>query len=336
VKAEEAFFQEMLQSLNEDERRRVEAWSGHYREWARTVPDPWARFDLRFIYLRWNAPADTYDRLRRTFGTWLEEQHDPRGSWPRLHEEFLALNKELADLGRGRLAEAEIDLGVEEALLRDILADPAEQTAFLVLADWLEERDDPRAQQVRLLARVRVLGRQLPLAWLEASAVPWPSLPHTYQNVGEPARRVMQLANQEAQRCNHEYLSTQHVLLGLLRRDFPVTPAALTGLGITLPATREEVERLTPAGPDVIIASKLPQSTRGKAAIDFAVEEAEALGHEVVSPEHLLLGLCRANPCNATRVLHALGVSPGAVCRRVLADLGRDSLRWLRQHPEVW
>ena len=335
MKAENAFFQEMLESLNEDERRRVDAWSRHYREWLGTQPDPWVRFDLRFTYLRWHGP-DTYDQLRRSFGAWLEEQHDPRGQLPRLHEEFLALGNELASLGRCRLPQTEIDLGVEEALLRDVLADPADQTAFLVLADWLEERDDPRARHVRLLASVRALGRRLQPAWLEASAVPWPSLPHTYQHFGEPARRVMQLANQEAQRFNHEYIGTQHILLGLLRQDFAVTPAALIGHGITLAAARAQVERLTPTGPDMVTMGKLPQSLRGKASIGFAVQEAEALGHEVISPEHLLLGLCQTSPCTAARVLDALGTSPGAVCRRVLTDLGSDPLRWLRQHPEVW
>jgi uncharacterized protein (TIGR02996 family) len=330
MKAEDAVLGELLESLNEEERRVVEQRLAYSDAWDRAQTDPWARFHFRFIVLSWNLHAATYDRLQRTFGAWLEEHHDPRS-------EFIRLHHELAGLGECQPPDSTGDAGMEPAFLRDILAHPGDETPLLVFADWLEERSDPRIGHVRLLARIRALGRELAAAWDEDFSAPLPHVPSpAYTRFRDAARKVMQLANQEAQRLNHDYIGTQHILLALLRQDFAGATAALTGLGVGLTTARQETERITPIGPDMVLMGKLPQSRRTRATIAFTLQAADALGHDGITPEHMLLGLCRAAPCVATRVLLALGVSSGAVCERVLLSLGRDPWPWLRRHPEVW
>jgi pyruvate kinase len=116
------------------------------------------------------------------------------------------------------------------------------------------------------------------------------------------ARKIMQLANQEAQRFNHEYIGTEHILLGLVKEGSGVAANALTKLGIDLRRVRLEVEKLLSTGPGVT-SGKLPQTPRAKRVIEYSMEEARNLHHNYVGSEHLLLGLLREQACVAARVL---------------------------------
>ena len=114
-----------------------------------------------------------------------------------------------------------------------------------------------------------------------------------YERFTDRARRVMQLANQEAQRFNHEYIGTEHILLGLVKEGSGVGANVLKNLGVDLRKVRLEVEKLVKSGPEMVTMGKLPQTPRAKRVIEYAIEEARNLNHNYVGTEHLLLGLLR-------------------------------------------
>jgi ATP-dependent Clp protease ATP-binding subunit ClpC len=107
------------------------------------------------------------------------------------------------------------------------------------------------------------------------------------------ARRIMQLAASEARRLNHEYISTEHLLLGLLKASRGVGVAALTNLHCDPAKVIQELERLTLPGPLPVTMRNLPQTPRASRAIEGAIEEARSLNHQYVGSEHILLGLLR-------------------------------------------
>src|SRR5262245_30923215 len=91
----------------------------------------------------------------------------------------------------------------------------------------------------------------------------------------EQAREAMHLGNREAVRFNHEYVGTEHILLGLVREGNGSACALLARLGVELRKVRLEVEKIVQAGPDVVTVSKLPQTPRAKKVIEYSIEEAE-------------------------------------------------------------
>jgi four helix bundle protein len=143
-----------------------------------------------------------------------------------------------------------------------------------------------------------------------------------YECFTDRARKVMALANQEAQRFNHEYIGTEHLLLGLALEGSGVGATALRNLGVDLAAPRTEVEKLIKSGPDVVTIGKRPQTPRAKVALECAIGEARALNHNYVGTEHLLLGLLRESEGIAAQVLMNLGLQLGQVRNEVLRLLG--------------
>src|SRR5437763_6691573 len=111
-----------------------------------------------------------------------------------------------------------------------------------------------------------------------------------YERFTDRARKVMQLANQEAQRFNHEYIGTEHILLGLIKEGQGVAGHVLKNFAIDLDTVRQEVEKIVRPGPDLVTLGKLPQTPRARSAINYAIEEARNLNHNYVGTEHLLLG----------------------------------------------
>ena len=107
------------------------------------------------------------------------------------------------------------------------------------------------------------------------------------------ARKVMQLANQEAQRFNHEYVGTEHVLLGLIEEGGGVAANVLQNLGIDLAKVRREVEKIIQPGPWPVGTENLPRTPRAKKVMEYALEEAHGFQHNYIGTEHLLLGLIR-------------------------------------------
>src|SRR5882762_773040 len=143
-----------------------------------------------------------------------------------------------------------------------------------------------------------------------------------YERFTDRARKVMQLANQEAQRFNHEYIGTEHILLGLIKEGSGVAANVLKNLDIDLRKIRLEVEKIVQSGPDMVTMGKLPQTPRAKKVIEYSIEEARNLNHNYVGTEHLLLGLLREQEGVAAQVLMNLNLKLDEVREEVLNLLG--------------
>ncbi len=139
-----------------------------------------------------------------------------------------------------------------------------------------------------------------------------------YERFTDQARKVMALANHEAQRFNHEYLGTEHILLGLVKEGFGVGANILKNLHVDLSKVRLEVEKFVKSGPETVTMGKLSQTPRAKKVIEYAIEEARNLNHNYVGTEHLLLGLLREKSGVAVKVLMNLGLSLNQVREEVL------------------
>jgi ATP-dependent Clp protease ATP-binding subunit ClpC len=149
-----------------------------------------------------------------------------------------------------------------------------------------------------------------------------------YERFTDRARKVMQLANQEAQRFNHEYIGTEHVLLGLVKEGSGVAANVLKNLDVDLRKIRLEVERIVQpgAGGDQVVMGRLPHTPRAKKVIEYSIEEARNLNHNYVGTEHLLLGLLREQEGVAAQVLMNLGLKLEDVREEVLNLLGHNPM----------
>lgn len=143
-----------------------------------------------------------------------------------------------------------------------------------------------------------------------------------FERFTERARKVMALANQEAQRLNHDYIGTEHILLGLVKEGAGVGANVLKNLGVELRKVRKQVDNFIKHGAEEVAMGKLPQTPRAKRVIEYAVEEARQLGHNYVGTEHLLLGLLRETDGIAAQVLQRLGLKLEDVREEVLNLVG--------------
>ena len=143
-----------------------------------------------------------------------------------------------------------------------------------------------------------------------------------FERFTDRARKVMALANQEAQRFNHEYIGTEHILLGLVKEGTGVGANVLKNLDVDLQKVRMEVEKLVKSGPGMVTMGKLPQTPRAKKVIEYSIEEARNLNHNYVGTEHLLLGLLREREGVAAQVLMNLQLKLEDVREEVLTLLG--------------
>ncbi len=140
----------------------------------------------------------------------------------------------------------------------------------------------------------------------------------------ERARKVMSLARQEAQRFNHDYIGTEHILLGLVQEGSGVAAQVLKNLDVELRKIRIEVEKIVKNGTNMVTMGQLPFTPRAKKVLELALEEAQNLGHNYIGTEHLLLGLIRENEGIAAQVLLNLGTKLEDVREEVLELLGAD------------
>ncbi len=143
-----------------------------------------------------------------------------------------------------------------------------------------------------------------------------------FERFTDRARKVMALANQEAQRFNHEFIGTEHILLGLVKEGSGVGATVLKNFDVDIKKLRLEVEKQVKSGPDMVTMGKLPQTPRAKKVIEYAVEEARSLNHNYVGTEHILLGLLRETEGIAAQVLMSLGLKLEDVRQEVLNLLG--------------
>jgi len=142
-----------------------------------------------------------------------------------------------------------------------------------------------------------------------------------FERFTDRARKVMALANQEAQRFKHEYIGTEHILLGLLKEGSGVGASVLKNLNVDLHKIQLEVEKLAKRGSDTGMIGKLPQTPQAKKVIEYSIVEARSLNCHYVGTEHLLLGLIRVQDDVAAVVLTNLGLTLDAVRQEVLSLL---------------
>jgi MIP family channel proteins len=143
-----------------------------------------------------------------------------------------------------------------------------------------------------------------------------------YERFSDRARKVMQLTNQEAQRLNHEFIGTEHILLGLVKEGAGTAATVLKNLNIDLSMIRLEVEKIVQGGPDMLLPGRLPLTPSAKNAIEYSMEGARNLNHNYVGTEHLLLGLLREQEGVARHVLTNLGLKLEVVREEMLKLLG--------------
>ena len=138
------------------------------------------------------------------------------------------------------------------------------------------------------------------------------------------ARKVMGLARQEAQRFNHDYIGTEHILLGLVKEGSGVAANVLKNMNVDLKKIRLEVEKLVKTGSNMVTMGQLPFTPRAKKVLELSLEEASQLGHNYIGTEHLLLGLIREHDGIAAQVLMNLGTKLEEVREEVLEFLGAE------------
>mgnify|MGYP001561709040 FL=1 len=149
----------------------------------------------------------------------------------------------------------------------------------------------------------------------------------------ERARKVIVFAKEEARRFNHDYIGTEHLLLGLIREGEGVAASVLQKLGLDLETIRIEVEKLVQPGAQTQVLGDIPFTPRSKKALELSAEEARALGHNYIGTEHLLLGLVKEGEGMAYRVLLNLGLDLNKLRNEVMELLGSGIPGFNTQEP---
>jgi ATP-dependent Clp protease ATP-binding subunit ClpC len=129
-----------------------------------------------------------------------------------------------------------------------------------------------------------------------------------FKRFTERARRVIILAREEAEKYHHEYLGTEHILLGMLKDGGGIAITVLQKSGLTIEQIRAEVERHLPRNANALIVGEIPFTPKAKKVLEYGVEEARLMGHNYIGTEHLLLGLLKEKEGIAAKVLNNMGV----------------------------
>ncbi len=147
-----------------------------------------------------------------------------------------------------------------------------------------------------------------------------------FERFTDRARKVMAIANQEVQRFNHEYIGTEHILLGLIKEGSGTGAAVLKNLGVDIEKMQLEMEQLfkLKGRPDKVTMDKQSPTPLAKKVIEYAIEEARSLNHKYIGTEHILLGLLRESEGIAAQVLVNLGLSIERVRMEILKLLNQQ------------
>ena len=138
----------------------------------------------------------------------------------------------------------------------------------------------------------------------------------------ENAQKIILIAQEEAKRLNHDYVGTEHVLLGLCAIDGTVSNKILTNLGVTFRKVRLEIEKMVGIGDTIMLLGEIPFTPRAKKVLEFSVEESQMLATEHIGTEHILLGLIREEEGMACKILQNLGLNLDTVRDTVLNYIG--------------
>ena len=174
-----------------------------------------------------------------------------------------------------------------------------------------------------------------------------------FERFTDRARRVVVLAQEEARMLHHDYIGTEHLLLGLIHEGKGVAAKALDGMGITGEAVRQQVEEIAGRGQQAARSGHIPFTPRAKKVLKLSLRESLQLGHPYIGTEHILLGLIREGEGVAAQVLVRLGADLGrtrhqvvellhgyqgqdeAAAARARRRLGAVPRRERRLHPEL-
>src|SRR5215210_6754838 len=151
-----------------------------------------------------------------------------------------------------------------------------------------------------------------------------PRMSDKFDKFTERARKVLTLAQEEAQRFNHNYIGTEHLLLGLVREGDGVAARVLSNMGVQLPKVRSAVEFIIGRG-ETMVMGEIGLTPRAKKVIELAVDEARRLNHHYIGTEHLLLGLVREGEGIAAGVLESLGVNLEKLRAQVIQVLNQSA-----------
>jgi len=142
-----------------------------------------------------------------------------------------------------------------------------------------------------------------------------------FERFTERARQVVVLAQDEARALKHNYIGTEHILLGLLREEEGLAARVLEGLEITVEGVRAQVARIVGQGDEAILTGQIPFTPRAKKVLELALREALSLGHNYIGTEHILLGLVRENEGVASQILLDFGVDAETIRGEILGML---------------
>ena len=142
-----------------------------------------------------------------------------------------------------------------------------------------------------------------------------------FERFTDRARRVVVLAQEEARMLSHNYIGTEHILLGLIHEGEGVAAKALESLGISLDAVRQQVEEIIGQGQQAP-SGHIPFTPRARKVLELSLREALQLGHNCIGTEHILLGLIREGEGVAAQVLVKLGADLTEVRQHVIKLLG--------------
>ena len=210
-------------------------------------------------------------------------------------------------------------VGTEHLLLGIVREN--ESTAAKALATFGVSLDAVRHNVIATLGQIhREVGASAPMPPSAGSTRP---VAGPFGRFNDRAKRVLALAQDEAIRFNHNYIGTEHLLLGLLRDGDSVAARALQTLGAELEKAREAVSFIIGRGEATTAPSEITLSPRTKKVIELAIDEARKLGHGHVGPEHLLLGLAREGEGIASGILESLGITMAKVRHAVVDTLGQ-------------
>jgi ATP-dependent Clp protease ATP-binding subunit ClpC len=158
--------------------------------------------------------------------------------------------------------------------------------------------------------------------WAKEHLAKWKAAQTAASKMFTPrAQQALWLARREAERLNHNYVGTEHVLIGLIELGQGVAVNVLNKLGLTLETVRVEVEKLAPCGSDPKMFGNVPYTPRMKRVLTRAKEDAKALNHTYIGTEHILLGLLAEVDGVAARVFQKFNLNPEQVRKEILKEL---------------
>ena len=156
-----------------------------------------------------------------------------------------------------------------------------------------------------------------------------------FERFTERARQVVVFAQDEARGLKHNYIGTEHLLLGLLREEQGIAARVLGELGVTIEEARAQVARIVGPG-DEVTPGQIPFTPRAKKVLELALREALSLGDNYIGTEHLLLGLARENEGVAARILLGVDVDADRIRSEVISTLGGERAREVGFGPGRW